>query len=103
MRGQLWHANLGGIRAHHPPEHLLAQPRPPALAGFVTTRNSLPCCTPEAANHSLIQRLTQLGTGTVRTRLPLPHRSSSTQRASRCRCSTVSAISSERLSPQPIS
>ena len=47
--------------------------------------------------------LVQAGIGTVRTRFPLPTRSTSTQRASRCWiCSTASSASSSRRNPQPI-
>jgi hypothetical protein len=74
--------------------------RPPLLS----VRNTAPLVIPARSSHSSRIAFTHGGTGTVRSRLPLPTRSGSTQRASRSWMrSTSSATSSARRRPHPIS
>jgi hypothetical protein len=57
---------------------------------------------PRSESHASSSWLDHDGTGTVRRRLPLPIKSTMTQRPSRiCSCSSVNPTTSERRNPQP--
>ncbi|MDX6461747.1 MAG: hypothetical protein QOE55_5444 [Acidobacteriaceae bacterium] len=69
---------------------------------FETDRSSRPSSMPAAIIQALIPCLTQMGMATVRMRRPLPSRSASIQRPSRCwMVSTSSSASSLRRRAQP--
>jgi len=69
---------------------------------FETLLNTLPWLTPECTSHASRSCLDHDGTGTVRSRLPLPFKSRMTHRPSRiCSWSTVSPTTSERRNPHP--
>jgi hypothetical protein len=77
-------------------------PWPQSLPARQTHRNNGPLLMPAAPNHASSVSFTQLGTGTVRTCLPLPTRSTMAQRSSRrCKLSNVNSASSRRRRPQP--
>src|SRR5277367_4331635 len=76
----------------------------PIFPPFEIERSSRPSSIPAALIQELIPCLTQTGTATVRTRLPFPSRSASTQRPSRSWIvSTTSEASSCRRRAQPTS
>jgi len=69
---------------------------------FETLLNTRPSLTPGCESHASNNCFDHDGTGTVRSRLPLPIRSTMTQRSSRiCSCSSVNSTTSERRNPQP--
>src|SRR5271165_210010 len=69
---------------------------------FETLLNTRPSLTPDWESHASSSCLDHGGTGTVLSRLPLPIKSTMTQRPSRiCNCSTVNPTTSERRNPQP--
>ena len=82
------------------PDHVPHRPVAPTLAHFPPVRmirRSRPSPIPAAACQALMARLTQTGTATVRTRLPLPRRSAVTQRFSRIWISPTSSAASSLL------
>ena len=76
----------------------------PIFPPFEIDRSSRPSSIPAALIQELIPCLTQTGTATVRTRLPFPSRSDSTQRPSRNWIVSTSRVASScRRSAQPTS
>ena len=81
---------------------LAVTPVPSTIPPFKTRLNTLPSLTPECWSHASRSCLDHEGSGTVRSRRPLPIKSTITQRRSRvCNWSSVNPTTSERRNPQP--
>jgi hypothetical protein len=107
VRRRTWGARLAmpACRAHRLTAYQTAFAVTPASCGFPTFEtllNTLPSLTPDCPSHASRSWLGHDGTGTVHSRLPLPIKSTMTQRPSRvCSCSSVNPTTSERRNPHP--
>ena len=107
VRRRSWGARLAmpACRAHRLTAYqttFAVMPASCRFPTFETLLNTLPSSTPECRSHTSRSCLDHDGTGTVRSLLPLPIKSTMTQRPSRtCNCSSVNPTTSERRNPQP--
>ena len=76
-------AQFLAVALYHFEDRLRGHARAGELARFVHRPHDFPVAKPAAAVQRSTEALAQAGMGTVRTRLPFPTRSTSTQRPSR--------------------
>ena len=83
MWSQIFYAGLAGTPLDGIPDHVRCHASLPSPAKFRNSSKTRPSVTPECESQASSNSLDHDGTGTVRSRLPLPIKSTITQRTSR--------------------